>query len=180
MAQPILKTIPLSELRISKLNMRHSRKKPDVSDILPSIRESGIRQTLLVRKEGDHYGVVAGRRRLFALNQVAKETGKSLSAPCGVLEADDDAEAIEDSLLENIARLPPGEFQQYDAFARLVQAGRSAEDIAATFGVTELKVRRVLALANLLPDIKRLYEEDEIDARYEEYEEDVLGNGLAV
>lgn len=63
MAQPILKSIPLSELRISKLNMRHSRKKPDVSDILPSIRESGIRQTLLVRKEGDHYGVVAGRRR---------------------------------------------------------------------------------------------------------------------
>ena len=35
MAQPILKNIPLDQLRISKLNMRHSRKKPDVSDILP-------------------------------------------------------------------------------------------------------------------------------------------------
>mgnify|MGYP000400927043 CR=1 FL=1 len=72
MAQPILKTVPLSELRISKLNMRHSRKKPDVSDILPSIREAGIRQTLLVRKEGDHYGVVAGRRRYFALKEIEK------------------------------------------------------------------------------------------------------------
>lgn len=36
MAQPILKSIPLSELQISKFNMRHSRKKPGVSDILPS------------------------------------------------------------------------------------------------------------------------------------------------
>ena len=42
MAQPILKTIPLSELRISKLNMRLSREKPDVSDILPSIREGRL------------------------------------------------------------------------------------------------------------------------------------------
>ena len=159
-----LQHIPVDQLKVSKLNMRHERRKPDISDILPSIRERGVRQTLLVRKEGDHYGVVAGRRRLFALKQVAKETGKSLTAPCGVLGPGDDAEAIEDSLLENIARLPPGEFQQYDAFARLVQAGKSAEDIAATFGVTELKVRRVLALANLSPDIKRLYEDDKIDA----------------
>ena len=158
-----LQHIPVEQLKVSKLNMRHERRRPDISDILPSIRERGVRQTLLVRKEGEYYGV-AGRRRLFALKQVAKETGKSLTAPCGVLGPGDDAEAIEDSLLENIARLPPGEFQQYDAFARLVQAGKSADDIAATFGVTELKVRRVLALATLSPDIKRLYEDDEIDA----------------
>ncbi len=65
MAQPDLKHIPLDELRISKLNMRHGRKKPDVSDILPSIRESGLRQTLLVRREGKYYGVIAGRRRFL-------------------------------------------------------------------------------------------------------------------
>ena len=77
MAQPDLRHIPLDELRISKLNMRHSRKKPDVSDILPSIRESGLRQTLLVRREGKYYGVIAGRRRFFALKEIAKETGET-------------------------------------------------------------------------------------------------------
>ena len=87
MAQPILKTIPLSELRISKLNMRHSRKKPDVSDILPSIRESGIRQTLLVRKEGDHYGIVAGRRRYFALKEIEKETASTTGPPASSVSA---------------------------------------------------------------------------------------------
>ena len=39
MSQPDLIHLPLSALSISKLNMRHGRKAPDVSDILPSIRE---------------------------------------------------------------------------------------------------------------------------------------------
>ena len=81
MANQSLKTIPLADLKVSRLNMRHGRKKPDISDILPSIRTHGLRQTLLVRKEGEHYGVVAGRRRLFALKQVAKETGIAMDVP---------------------------------------------------------------------------------------------------
>ena len=41
MSQPDLIHLPLSQLGISKLNMRHGRKAPDVSDILASIREKG-------------------------------------------------------------------------------------------------------------------------------------------
>lgn len=163
MAQPILKTIPLSELRISKLNMRHSRKKPDVSDILPSIRESGIRQTLLVRKEGDHFGVVAGRRRFFALKEIEKETGKTPKVPCAIMREEDAASAIAASVIENVGRLPASEMEQYTAFKRLHDEGRSVDEIAAFFGVTELLVRRVLALASLSEPIRKLYAEDEID-----------------
>ena len=163
MAQPILKTIPLSELRISKLNMRHSRKKPDVSDILPSIREAGIRQTLLVRKEGDHYGVVAGRRRYFALKEIEKETGKTPKVPCAIMPEEDAASAIAASVIENVGRLPASEMEQYTAFKRLHDEGRSVDEIAAFFGVTELLVRRILALASLSEPIRKLYAEDEID-----------------
>ena len=163
MAQPILKTIPLSELRISKLNMRHSRKKPDVSDILPSIRESGVRQTLLVRKEGDHYGVVAGRRRYFALKEIEKETGETPQVPCAIMTEEDAASAIAASVIENVGRLPASEMEQYTAFKRLHDEGRSVDEIAGFFGVTELLVRRVLALASLAEPIRKLYAEDEID-----------------
>ena len=163
MAQPILKTIPLSELRISKLNMRHSRKKPDVSDILPSIRESGIRQTLLVRKEGDHYGVVAGRRRYFALKEIEKESGEMPLVPCAIMTEEDAASAIAASVIENVGRLPASEMEQYTAFKRLHDEGRGVDEIAAFFGVTELLVRRVLALASLAEPIRKLYAEDEID-----------------
>ena len=123
MAQPILKTIPLDRLKISKLNMRHSRRKPDVSDILPSIRESGIRQTLLVRKEGDHFGVVAGRRRSFALKEIEKETGRTPQVPCAIMREKD--AAIAASVIENVGRLPASEMEQYTSFKRL-HDGRGA------------------------------------------------------
>ena len=163
MAQPVLKSLPLSKLQISRLNMRHGRKMPDVSDILPSIRSNGIRQTLLVRREGDHYGVVAGRRRYFALKQIEKETGKCPVVPCAIMPETDAASAIAASVIENVGRLPATEMEQYAAFKRLHGEGRSVEEIAAFFGVTELRVRRVLALASLAAPIRTLYGQDEID-----------------
>jgi ParB family chromosome partitioning protein len=163
MSQPDLLHIKLSELGISKLNMRHGRKVPDVSDILPSIREKGLRQTLLVRREGDAYGVVAGRRRFFALQQIAKETGGDPLVPCAVMAEGDAASAIEASIIENVARLPATEMEQYTAFRKLHEEGREITSIAGFFGVTELHVRRVLALAALSVPIRKLYAEEEID-----------------
>jgi ParB family chromosome partitioning protein len=163
MAQPELTHIPLDQLNVSKLNMRHGRKKPDVSDILPSIREKGIRQTLLVRREGEGYGVIAGRRRYFALLELAKETGTNPLVPCAVMSEEDAASAIEASIIENVARLPATEMEQYVAFRKLADEGKAPEDIATFFGVTELLVRRVLALAGLAAPIRKLYADDEID-----------------
>jgi ParB family chromosome partitioning protein len=163
MSQPDLIHLPLSQLGISRLNMRHGRKAPDVSDILPSIREKGIRQTLLVRREGENYGIVAGRRRFFALQQIAKETGSDPLVPCAVMAEGDAASAIEASIIENVARLPATEMEQYAAFRKLHDEGRAVEEIAGFFGVTELNVRRVLALAALSAPIRKLYADDEID-----------------
>ncbi|MBI1255492.1 MAG: partitioning protein [Hyphomonas sp.] len=163
MSQPDLMHLPLSKLSISKLNMRHGRKAPDVSDILPSIRERGVRQTLLVRREGDNYGIVAGRRRFFALQQIAKEAGSDPLVPCAVMQEDDAASAIEASIIENVARLPASEMEQFAAFRKLHGEGRPVADIAGFFGVTELHVRRVLALAALSAPIRKLYAEEDID-----------------
>jgi len=125
-----LKNIALSALSISPLNMRAKDKNPDISDILPSIRENGIHQTLLVRPEGDGFGIVAGRRRYYALLKVAEETGKNLKVPCGVLGTDDDAVAIEASLIENLGRLPATELEQFAAFKKLNITGRTVDEIA--------------------------------------------------
>jgi ParB family chromosome partitioning protein len=61
-----LQHIPLSNLKIANVNVRHARKPPDVSDILPSIRARGVLQPLLVRPNGEGFEIVAGRRRYFA------------------------------------------------------------------------------------------------------------------
>lgn len=158
-----VKSIALSELKVSSLNMRHGRKKPDISDILPSIRAHGVRQSLLVRAEGGKFGVIAGRRRLFALKQVAKETGKDPKVPCIVMKSASEAEAIEASLIENVARMPATEMEQYTSFNQLHEAGRSVDEIADYYGITPLTVKRVLALANLIEPVRKAYSEDQID-----------------
>ena len=79
MSKPFdLKFIPFSQLHISKLNMRHSETAPAIDDILPSVKKRGIRQPLIVRREGGtakkpKYGIVAGRRRHFCLANIAAE-----------------------------------------------------------------------------------------------------------
>lgn len=154
--------INVTELRVSKLNMRHGQDDPDIEDIYPSILASGVNQSLLVRKEGKGYGVIAGRRRLFALKRKAKDTGQPVTAPCIVMASGDTVAAREASLLENVARLPATELEQFAAFKALAEAGQTSAEIATTFGLTELRVKRVLALAKVHPDILTLYADDAI------------------
>jgi len=161
-----LEHIELDRLSVSPANMRAKQKAPDISNILPSVRARGVLVPLLVRPNGepDAFEIVAGRRRYFAARVVAEEQGESAPLPCAVMEAGDDAAALEASLIENFARSDPDEVTQWETFARLVREGRSVEDIAATFGVTERLVRRILALGNLLPRIRSLYRKELIDA----------------
>jgi ParB family transcriptional regulator, chromosome partitioning protein len=162
--------IALDRLTVDPTNMRHGRKAPDVADILPSIRARGVLQTLLVRPldSDGRYGIVAGRRRYHASLLLAEErraAGESdpEPLPCAILDAGDDAAAIEASLIENVARLDPDEVRQWEAFTRLVKEGRSVDEIAIRFGLPELTVRRVLALGNLLPRLRALYAKGDID-----------------
>jgi ParB family chromosome partitioning protein len=161
-----LQHIALSNLKIATVNVRHSRKPPDVSDILPSIRARGVLQPLLVRPNGKGYEIVAGRRRYFAASKVAEEQGVApddVMIPCAITAKGDDAGAVEASLIENVARAPMDELEEYEAFARLLKQGRGVADIATTFGVTELYVKQRFALANLHSKIKDAYRGGDIE-----------------
>ncbi len=160
-----LSHIPLDQLKVSPLNMRHARKAPDVSDILPSIRARGVQQPLLVRKNGKGFEIVAGRRRFFSRKAIAKEGGEIAAVPGAIMAEGDDAAALEASLIENTARLDPDEVARWETFARLVGQGKTPADIAVTFGVTEIMVKRALALGTLLPAIRQAYRNEEIDAQ---------------
>lgn len=158
-----LQHIELSKLKISKTNMRYRDPAPDVSDILPSILTKGVLQPLIVRPEDGKFGVVAGRRRWFSLKAKREKLGEVDAPPCAIMEDGDDAEAIELSLLENVARRDPDPMREYETFVRLIKEGRTVDGIAATFGLTKTQVNQRLALGNLLPSIREAYRTDEID-----------------
>lgn len=158
--------IPLERLSVSKANMRYTRKVPDVSDILPSIARRGVLSPLFVRAncQPGHYEIVAGKRRYFASLEAAKKVETPPTLPCIVIGEGDDAEALEVSMIENMLRQNPDSVTQWESYTRLVKEGRSIEDIAAMFALTELQVKRLLALGNLLPRIREAFRDEEIDA----------------
>ena len=157
--------IDLGNLSIAAANMRGKGKDPDVSDLLPSVRARGVLVPLLVRPncaEG-RFEIVAGRRRFTAVNAVAREGGAVKPIPCAILDEGDDADALEASMLENLARVRPDEVSQWEAFVALVKTGRSVDEVADTFGFEPSAVKRILALGNLLPRIRTLYRGGQID-----------------
>ena len=160
-----LKHIDTAKLFVSAANMR-AKGKADLSHILPTIRARGVIVPLIVRPaaDEDRFEIVAGKRRYYAALEVAAESGENEPLPCAIMAAGDDAAALEASLIENVARLDPDEVTLWEGFTRLVREGRSPEDIALTFGLTELQVKRTLALGNLLPSIRTLYRKGEIEA----------------
>ncbi|MEV5022736.1 ParB/RepB/Spo0J family partition protein [Sphingobium sp. LMA1-1-1.1] len=159
-----LKHIDIAKLTVSAVNMR-GKGKADLSNILPSVRARGVLVPLIVRVNGspDTYEIVAGKRRYQAALAVAEESGEAEALPCAVIEAGDDAAALEASLIENIARLDPDEMTQCETFTRLMREGRSVEELSLTFGLTALQVKRTLALGNLLPRIRNLFRAAKID-----------------
>jgi ParB family chromosome partitioning protein len=162
--------IDLGKLSVSNANMRFSKKAPDVTDILPTMRRHGVIVPVLVRQNGspETFEIVAGARRFHAASLLADErraAGQEVDPmPCAILESGDNADAIEASLIENSARLDPDEVTRWECFTRLVREGRGVDDLSTTFGLPELAVRRILALGNLLPRIREAYRRKEVDA----------------
>lgn len=154
--------IPLSQLRPSSRNVRQSGG-ASIPELASSIARVGLLQNLTVTasSDGEHYEVVAGKRRLAALKLLAKrhKIDKAHDVPCLLVP---DASARTVSLTENVQReaMHPGE--QFEAFAALVAEGRSIEDIAADFGVTPLVVQRRLKLANVSPRLLVDYRADTV------------------
>jgi len=154
--------IPLSQLRPSSRNVRTSGG-ASIPELASSIARVGLLQNLTVTAAGDgeHYEVVAGKRRLAALKLLAKrrKLDKAHDVPC-LLVPDTSARTV--SLTENMQREAMHPAEQFEAFAALVAEGRPVEDIAADFGVTPLVVQRRLKLANVSPRLLADYRADAV------------------
>ncbi|MDM0037423.1 ParB/RepB/Spo0J family partition protein [Variovorax sp. J22G21] len=154
--------IPLSKLRPSSRNVRKSGG-TSIPELAASIARVGLLQNLnvVLAADGEHYEVVAGRRRLAALKLLVKrrKLAKDFEVAC-LLGSDAAARTV--SLTENVQREAMHPADQFEAFADLVAEGRPIEDIAADFGVTPLVVQRRLKLANVSPRLLADYRGDAV------------------
>ncbi|HEY0963413.1 MAG TPA: ParB/RepB/Spo0J family partition protein [Pseudomonadales bacterium] len=160
MAAPTLSEItylPVKELTTSADNVRKSKATPEEdAELRAGIKAVGVLNPLLVKENAKGKSVVvAGGRRLAALQQLIKE--KTLpadyAAPCIILDPEADAVAI--GLIENGQRAGMHPIDEFEAYHELhFKKHLTVDDIAAQHGKTPLEVKKRLALGGVHPDIR--------------------------
>lgn len=128
-----------------------------LSDLVSSIREKGILQPLLVRRNPRQpmgYEIIAGERRfraskLAGLNQI----------PVIVKEFDDKA-TLEVALIENLQREDLNPLEEAEAYRRLLQEFRyTQEQLSQVVGKSRSHLANMMRLIDLPIEIKNLIED---------------------
>ena len=155
-------SIALNRLTAWKGNVRKTRAKDGLDELIASISAHGLLQSLIVRDEDGQHIVIAGRRRLLALKALAKagKIADDFAVPCRVIASDSDAAEI--SLAENVVRVSMHPADQFEAFRTVIDNGATIADVAARFGVSEDIVEKRLKLGRLSPAILKAYRADDI------------------
>ena len=154
--------IPLAELAISPLNARQTTNEKTLEELKASIKAHGLMQNLVVVNNGLGIPeVIAGGRRLVALQQLAAEGGipKGYVVTCNVVPRE---WAAEMSLAENVVRDVMHPADEFEAFTALAKTGENATDIALRFGTTSRHVEQRLKMGKVHPDIVAEYRAGEI------------------
>ncbi len=155
--------IPLKDLDLSTQNVRKTPPTAaEQAELAASIFAHGLLENLIVRPgENGRYEVLAGGRRLMALQSLARDGEIGTDHPVACLVHDGDGHEI--SLAENIVRLSMHALDQFEAFAALADQGLSVSEIAVRFGNTETLVRQRLRLGRVAPEIREAYRADDIN-----------------
>lgn len=164
-------TLTLSVLFRDPLNVRKKGGKNIVA-LAALIYSQSLLQNLVVREElagkgkkkkpSGRYGVVAGGRRLEALQLLLSQRKIAEDYPvrCLLVSQDD---ALSVSLAENCEREPLHGADLFDAFKAMIDMGRSVAQVADAWGITPVTVERRLKLAAVSPKLLDLYREDGIE-----------------
>lgn len=157
-----LQMIPLNKLVISPKNVRKTpASEAQDAELYASIKETGLKQNLIVHKVGAKYHVHAGGRRLAALNKLAEDKVIKPTYPVACSVEDPD-QAEDTSAAENMIRAAMHAADQFEAFAALRKKGRTEDQIASQFGITSDLVRRRLKLASVAPDLMDIFRAGEM------------------
>ncbi len=141
--------LPLEAL---ERNPRQPRKRFDeekLQELAASIREHGVVEPILVRREGPRYRIVAGERRWRAAQRAGLR-----EIPALVREAND-RQAFELALVENLQRTDLDAIEEAEAFEVLVREhGLTQEQVAGKVGKDRSTVANALRLLRLPAEVR--------------------------
>ena len=141
----------------SKFQPRTEFNAEAMEDLCFSIREKGILQPLLVRKQGDGYELIAGERRLRAAKMLYwKEVPvieKQLS----------DKEVLEVALVENLIRENLSVMDEAEGYSRLMEEfGYTQDYVSKAVGKSRPYVANILRLLTLPESVRNMIKENKL------------------
>ena len=157
--------LALKDLTVSPMNVRKTSADKDIVELAQSIQARGLIQNLtaFASKGGKKYEVVAGGRRLQALQLLARNKEINPSTYMVRVNLIESTDATDISLTENAMRSDLHPADQFEAFKKLVDDGQSIEAVAANFGVTPAVVNRRLRMANAAPEVIEAFKLGDIE-----------------
>ena len=151
----VIKEIPLSEVIISKLNVRKDlqagTEDSTLDDLARSIHEKGLLNPITVFHKDEKYEVVVGQRRYLACQLLGWNTIPSI-----VRSNLEDADATILSLVENIHRADLNPIDKAGAYSKIHKIYGTYTRISKETGVSIPTIKRYMLLLDLAPTIQKL------------------------
>ncbi|MEA4816116.1 MAG: ParB/RepB/Spo0J family partition protein [Lachnospiraceae bacterium] len=130
-----------------------------LTELAASIKEYGIIQPIIVRKENDYYKIIAGERRWRA----AKIAGIN-KIPI-IIKDINEKEAFELALIENLQRADLNPIEEAEGYRRLInEYGFTQEALAQKIGKNRTTITNALRLFNLDPRVMNFVIENKISS----------------
>ena len=162
----VVRDIPTESITVPEGRIRRIMYDDGLRALADSIREHGIIEPLIVRRENDgeateHFSLIAGERRLKA----AELEGISV-VPCVSVEATDiDAAVI--AIIENLHREDLNMFEEAAAIASLLKlSGMTQDQCARRLAVSQSYIANKLRLLRLTEDERTLILENTLTERH--------------
>ncbi len=136
--------LPIEHLVPNQKQPRKTFSSDELNNLAASIKETGIIQPILVRKNNDFYEIVAGERRWRAA-QIANIH----EVPVLIKELTDE-EVVKISIIENIQRVDLNPIEEANSFNQLIRGfGYTQEKVSTSLGKSRSYIANSLRLLSL-------------------------------
>ncbi|NLN49630.1 MAG: ParB/RepB/Spo0J family partition protein [Clostridiales bacterium] len=151
--------LKITDIVANETQPRRTFGQDTLSELAESIKEHGVVQPIVVRKDGKGYEIVAGERRWRAARLAGIKT-----IPV-VVKDYSKVQAMEIALIENLQREDLNPIEEANAYRTLMEEHKvSQDDIAKRIGKSRPKVANTLRLLNLNEEVRELLISGELSA----------------
>lgn len=152
--------IPLAKIVPNPRQPRQSFDPTRLAELAESIKEQGVIQPIVVRPVNDTFELIAGERRLKAVEKLGWN-----AIPALILESTDNETAMELALIENLQREDLNPIEEAAAYNRLMaECSLTQADVAVKVGRDRSSVANSLRLLSLSESIQGMIVKGEISA----------------